>query len=163
MDVKIRQELTLMIRALYFCVENRWGEIGKAVELSTAQQHLLFLLSTNENALTPTEIGKLGCWHVSTVTRLVKTLQSRGIVEVNNHPNKSRFKLVSMTDDGKDVLRQIHRSFRQMDQVPFELESLSEQQIKAFIQTGQKLLDVHKGEEYRSKVINAHIKESDLA
>ncbi|WP_264807254.1 hypothetical protein [Cytobacillus sp. NCCP-133] len=42
-------------------MEKKWSELEKVFNLSTAQQHILFLLVTNQNELSPTQLSELGC------------------------------------------------------------------------------------------------------
>jgi MarR family transcriptional regulator, protease production regulatory protein HPr len=161
LNLLLRQKMLLMIRALYFCMENQWAEIGKKYNISPAQQHILFLLSTNNNALTPTKISELGCWHISTVTRLLKPLQENGLIIVKTNENQPRYKIVSSTDEGTLLLKNIIDTVKSMEQFPFNMSHLSEEEILYFLECGQSLLDVHKGEDFRIKVINARVDNYD--
>lgn len=158
----LKQEMLLMVRALYFCMEDTWDKIGKQFDISPAQQHILFLLSTNGNELTPTKIGELGCWHTSTVSRLLNRLQKRGYIEVNSDRN-SRFKKVSMTDAGKRLLGQLLDAVKAMEQFPFDMQHLSENEILTFLECGQRILEVHKGKDFRANVISKRVDNYDYA
>jgi len=151
-----------MVRALYFCMEDTWDEIGKQFDISPAQQHILFLLSTNGNALTPTKIGELGCWHTSTVSRLLHRLQKKGYIEVNSD-KKSRFKKVSMTNEGKILLGQLLDAAKAMEQFPIDMQLLSENEILTFLECGQCILVVHNGKDFRKNVISKRVDNYDYA
>ncbi|MEB1808438.1 MAG: MarR family transcriptional regulator [Bacillaceae bacterium] len=163
MNLLLKQQLLLTVRALYFCMDNQWSEIGKEYDISPAQQHILFLLSTNRNELTPSKIGELGCWHASTVTRLLKRLENNGYIDVRAKENQARYKLVSMTDKGKCVLKNIFETVKSMEQFPFDLRQLSEDEVVHFINYGKKILDVHKGESFMRDVISKPMKDLDYA
>jgi DNA-binding MarR family transcriptional regulator len=163
LNLLIKQKMLLVIRALYFCMEGQWAEIGKKHNISPAQQHILFLLSTNNNALTPTKISELGCWHISTVTRLLKPLQKNGLINVKTNENQPRFKIVSLTDEGTLLLEKLIDTVKSTEQFPFDMSHLSEEEILYFLECGQSILDVYKGEDFRIKVINARVEDCDYA
>ncbi|WP_077215266.1 MarR family winged helix-turn-helix transcriptional regulator [Bacillus dakarensis] len=158
----LKQEMLLMVRALYFCMEDTWDKIGKKYDISPAQQHILFLLSTNGNKLTPSKIGELGCWHPSTVSRLINRLQKNGYIKVNADKS-SRFKMVSMTDEGKQLLEQLLDAAKAMEEFPFDMQHLSEQEILTFLECGQKILEVQKGKDFRQNVISKRVDNYDYA
>lgn len=163
MDLYFRQQLLLMIRALYFDMENKWAEIGREYNLSPAQQHILFLLSSNENKLTPTKIGELGCWHNSTVTRLLNRLETNGFIYVETKRNHSGFKVVSMTENGKEMLEKLIKKVKSTERFPFDLRHLSEKEAKLFLELGNSILDIEKGKEFRNNVIEAQAEDCDYA
>lgn len=163
MDLLLKQQLLLMVRALYFDMENKWAEMGKEFNISPAQQHILFLLSTNDNALSPTKIGELGCWHTSTVTRVLKRLQANELIYVKEKRNHLGFKVVSMTGKGKQILQEIINKVKSNEQFPFETGHLSEKEIFSFLECGKSILDVRKGEDFRNNVIEAQVKDCDYA
>jgi MarR family protease production transcriptional regulator HPr len=146
-----------MVRALYFCMEEQWAELGRKYNISPAQQHILFLLSTNKNALTPTQISELGCWHISTVSRLLKPLNENGFISVKTDEMQPRYKRVTLTADGKILLDKLISTVKGMERFPFDMNHLSEKDVFNFLECGQSILDVHKGEDYKEKVINAQM------
>ena len=161
MDLFLRQQLILMIRALYFDMENKWAEIGREFNLSPAQQHILFLLSTNDNKLTPTKIGELGCWHNSTVTRLINRLEEKGFIYVETKRNHLGFKIVSITQKGKEMLKKIIEKVKLTERFPFDMRHLSDNEVMSFLEVGNSILDIAKGKEFRNNVINAQIEDCD--
>lgn len=163
LNLLLKQQMLLMVRALYFCMENKWALLGKEYNISPAQQHILFLLSINNNELTPTKIGELGCWHVSTVTRLLKQLQKNGFIDVKAKENQLRFKMVSMTNEGKQLLKLLLDTAKSMEQFPFDMSHLSEEDVLNFLECGKSILDVHKGENFRKNVISAKVDDYDYA
>jgi DNA-binding MarR family transcriptional regulator len=156
MKFLIKQKMLLMIRALYFCMEEQWSQLGKEHNISPAQQHILFLLSVN-SPLTPTQISELGCWHISTVTRLLTPLEVRGMVRISPDTIQRKFKKVSITNEGEQLFQKLVASVQEMDHFPFPMNHLSEKEIVSFLEYGQSFLDVMKGKSFGSKVINAKI------
>ncbi|MFD2045091.1 MarR family winged helix-turn-helix transcriptional regulator [Ornithinibacillus salinisoli] len=157
MDFIYKQNTVLMVRALYFCMETNWSELGRIHNLSPAQQHILFILSTNGNTLTPSEISEIGCWHISTVTRLLKPLKQRGFITVIQDPKRSKFKKVTITSSGNELFQQIVATIVEQDSFPFEMSHLSKEELDSFLHTGRKILDANKGEMFGEKLFNAKI------
>ncbi|WP_096200822.1 MarR family winged helix-turn-helix transcriptional regulator [Bacillus sp. FJAT-45350] len=163
MRLMLRQQLLLMIRALYFCMEEKWEKVGKQFNITPAQQHILFLLSTSEGELTPTEISQLGCWHNSTVTRLLKPLLEKELITITVDKDKPRFKYVSLLTKGEEVLLEIVNLVSEMKEFPCAVDHLSEEEISDFLEYGQSILKVHKGKEFTENVIGAQMKGHDYA
>ena len=163
MNLLIKQNILLMIRALYFCVEERWAELGRKHNITPAQQHILFLLSTNKKTLTPSQISELGCWHVSTVTRLLKPLLVKGFISVSPDKDRPKYKKVTITLAGEQLFQKLVCSVMEMEQFPLDINHLSEKEIVYFLKCGQRILDVNKGESFGKRVINAKIKGVDYA
>ncbi|MDQ0254545.1 DNA-binding MarR family transcriptional regulator [Evansella vedderi] len=163
MNLLQRQQLILMTRALYFDIENKWNELGREFNITPAQQHILFLLSTNNNELTPTKIGELGCWHNSTVTRLLNRLQEKKFIYVKTKRNELGFKVVSMTDKGRIILEQLMEKAKTMKKFPFDINHLSEKEVLLFLEYGNKILEEQKGLDFRKSVINAQVEGFDYA
>lgn len=163
MKLKFKQNILLMVRALYFCMEKEWAELGMKYNITPAQQHILFLLSTNKKTLTPTQISELGCWHTSTVTRLLKPLQSKEFITVSADKKHLKYKKVTITQEGEIMFQKLVNSFKEMERFPFDMRHISEEEIIQFLNCGQSILDVHKGEDFKKRVINAQIEGLDYA
>lgn len=157
MDLFIKQNLLLMVRALYFCQEERWAELGKKFDITPAQQHILYLLSTNKEALTPTRISELGCWHNSTVTRLLKPMKERALIRIETDHKQPRYKVVSLTPEGSQLLNDIVEEVRVMEDFPFDMAGFQKEEVRFFLECGQRILDIHKGNEFKEMVIQAHM------
>ncbi|MBU8906194.1 MarR family winged helix-turn-helix transcriptional regulator [Desertibacillus haloalkaliphilus] len=156
MNYLLKQQMLLMVRALYFCMEDHWSDIGKKFNVSPAQQHVLFLLQANKQALTPTEIGELGCWHSSTVTRLLKPLKEKGLISVEINKSRPRYKQVSITSNGLVLFDKLLNIVKEEENFPFDMSHLSEEEVLNFLEYGQRILDVHKGKDFR-KVLSANV------
>jgi MarR family transcriptional regulator, protease production regulatory protein HPr len=163
LNLLLRQQVLLMTRALYFNMETNWNELGREFNISPAQQHILFLLSTNNNELTPTKIGELGCWHTSTVTRLLNRLQEKEFIFVKTKRNELGFKVVSMTRKGRDTLEQIMERVKLMEDFPLDISPLTDEELLLFLEYGNKILEVQKGISFREGVISAQVEGYDYA
>ncbi|PKG25602.1 MarR family winged helix-turn-helix transcriptional regulator [Niallia nealsonii] len=157
MNFIYKQNLVLLIRALYFCMEEQWAKLGKEYDLSPAQQHILFILTTNNKTLTPSEISAIGCWHLSTVTRLLKPLKEKGFISIKRDQNHSKFKRVTITKDGEQLFMRIIYNIIENDFFPFKMNQLCEKEIEIFLQCGQKILDINRGLSIREKIFDAKI------
>ncbi|MCP8968606.1 MarR family winged helix-turn-helix transcriptional regulator [Ectobacillus ponti] len=145
MDLGTRQQLVLMVRALYFCMTEEWEEAGRSYGLSSAQQHLLFLLATADRPQTPTDISRHGCWHISTVTRLLKPLQARGLLRVYVHPENAKYKQVELTGEGRAMFGQFAKSIEHTEAFPSDFSMLTEEEAKLFLDLGSMLIRAKKG------------------
>lgn len=163
MNILLKQQTLLVIRALYFCMEKKWAELEKKFKLTPAQQHILFLLGTHNQKITPTQISVLGCWHPSTVTRLLKPLKEKGLVEITANKKQLRYKFVAISKSGKEVLDQIMDEVKEMEQFPLNLSHLSENELMSFLEYGQKIAGVQKGDAFRKMLIDARVENYDYA
>ncbi|WP_078554054.1 MarR family winged helix-turn-helix transcriptional regulator [Bacillus alkalicellulosilyticus] len=155
MNLMTKQMLLLMVRALYFCMEEQWAQLAKHFDVSPAQQHILFLLSTNNKVLSPSQLSELGCWHLSTVTRLVKPLVDKGYVTVQKDKKRPKCKEVILTETGVALLHEISKQVNVMPEFPLIVSHLSDEELLQFIHLGQKILDAHKGEQFKKVVLQA--------
>jgi DNA-binding MarR family transcriptional regulator len=137
-------------------MEEQWSELGKRHNITPAQQHILFLLSVNQS-LTPSQISDLGCWHISTVTRLLKPLSAKGLICISPDPNRKKYKNISITKAGEHLFYQLVKSVKEMENFPLPLNRLSESEITNFLKYGQTILEMIKGKNFENKVLNAKI------
>lgn len=163
MNILLKQQTLLVIRALYFCMEKKWAELERKFKLSPAQQHILFLLGTHNQKLSPTQISDLGCWHLSTVTRLLKPLKEKGLIEVTANKEQLRYKCVAISKSGKELLDQIMDEVKGMEQFPLNMSHLPENELMSFLEYGQKILGVQKGDAFRKMLIDARVENYDYA
>ena len=163
MNVLMKQKMLLIVRALYFCMERNWAELEKKFNVSPAQQHILFLLSTHKNELTPTQLSELGCWHISTVTRLLRPLKERGFIEVKADQKRPRYKQEAITATGKKLLNKLMDEFKEIDQMPLQVGDLTEEELLQFLKYGQRILGVSKGEAFMKMLIHARVEDYDYA
>lgn len=157
MEIDLRKQMLLMVRALYFTLEERWALLTRNYNISTAQQHVLYILFTNETALTVTQISKMGCWHISTVTRLLKPLIQERYIVVCPDPFSSKTKCVEITEGGKALVQAILTDLVNAADFPYDLSDVSEEQMKGFLRLGLHILQKQKGESFVNWVHQAEV------
>ena len=145
MDLLQKQNMLLIVRALYFCLDEQWAKLGRMFNITPAQQHILFLLSTNKRSLTPTLISVLGCWHISTVTRLLRPLEEKGFVTITVDQARPKYKKVTLTHNGMAMLVRIVDSAKNDECFPLDLSHLPNTDLVQFLTLGKRILDLQKG------------------
>ncbi|WP_433748332.1 MarR family transcriptional regulator [Falsibacillus pallidus] len=148
MDFLLKQNLLLIVRAMYFCVEEHWSELGRAYQITPAQQHVLFLLYTSsEKSMSPSQLSEYGCWHISTVTRLIKPLESKGLIQIM--PDKRpKYKVVKLTQSGTLMIEQLIEAVNEMPFFPFDINPLNESEIAQFLQSAERILEANRSKEF---------------
>jgi MarR family transcriptional regulator, protease production regulatory protein HPr len=154
MDVELKKQAVLTIRALYFCIMEQWSGINKEHGISSAQQHLLFILSAHEKPITISEISNLGCWHLSTVSRLLQPLIRENYVTVQK--SKTKYKYVSITNKGFEKLIEIANQVFPLKEFPFDFSGIEQEDVQIFIEKGLEILKNFKGEEFLAWVKKPH-------
>ncbi|NRD80868.1 MarR family transcriptional regulator [Bacillus sp. BRMEA1] len=157
MEIELNKQAVLTIRGLYFCIVEQWACINKVHGISSAQQHLLFILSTHEKPLTISEISNLGCWHLSTVSRLLQPLIRENFVTVQKC--KTKYKYVSITNQGFEKLKEIAKQVFPLKEFPFDFSDIEQEEVQIFIEIGLKILKNFKGEEFLTWVKKPHFQE----
>lgn len=148
MDFLIKQNLLLAIRALYFCAEEKWSALGRNYNISPAQQHVLFLLySSGNKSLSPSELSDLGCWHISTVSRLLKPLELKGMIKICQD-KRPKYKEVKITSCGIQLILELINSVDEMESFPLDIRCLTETDIENFLDCAQKILELNKSEDF---------------
>jgi MarR family protease production transcriptional regulator HPr len=137
-----------MTRALYISLEERWGMLTKGYKLSPALQHILFILSTNHDPLTITDISKIGCWHISTVTRLLQPLIRENLVNVFQTKHNNKLKFVKLTDDGERLLKDILTTLVNARDFPFDLSIFTKEEVDQFLHMGLTILQSQRGTDF---------------
>ncbi|MFC4102089.1 MarR family transcriptional regulator [Paenibacillus xanthanilyticus] len=155
MDLLVRQQFLLMIRALYAYVEEEWEEMGKQFGITPAQQMILFILSTQPGALTVSQISQLGSWHISTVTRLLKTLLDRGWLDMSYDRTQSKNKYVTITPAGKQKYMDLVAYVKATKDFPIEFSMLTKQELMTFMSIGDRVLSKGKDKRLADWVRNA--------
>lgn len=159
MDFETRKQLLLVVRGLYFSLEKSWSSLGKEHNLSPAQQHILFILSTNDSPLTITDISHYGFWHISTVTRLIKPLHREKYVSIQYNRYKSKSKYVTLSDLGRKKLQEIIDQVTTEIEFPFNLSEYTKNEIEHFIDQGLGILKCQKREEIAQWIKESEMKE----
>lgn len=160
MDIRLNRQIVLMIRALYFSITEEWANISKKYNLSSAQQHLLFILSSSVEPLTITEISHLGCWHISTVTRLLQPLLNREYISITNGKGKSKH--VRLTESGKLKLKSIAEDVFQRENFPLNVEGITDEFLEEFAQIGMQIIKNQKGKDLSHWITSSEPKAMDI-
>lgn len=146
MNDHLKKQMVLMIRALYFSILEEWTVVEKSHNLSSAQQYILFILSSIDKPLTIGEVSKLGSWHKSTVTRLLKPLLSENYIIIKS--GNGKYKYVSLTEKGKLRLKKVAQDVLLHEDFPFNFSGLDVKSIEKFLQVGMRMLKNKKGEQF---------------
>lgn len=104
-DYEIRATLHMLMnlfRGLYKSIDDDLREAASRCGLTTAQQHLLWVLYFN-NGSTLTEISELGQWHVSTVMNMVERMEKSGLLYKLVDENDARVKRIFITPRGEEL------------------------------------------------------------
>jgi MarR family protease production transcriptional regulator HPr len=147
MEIAYKKQLTLILRALYFSLQERCAALTKTYKISTAQQHVLFILSNNK-PINITQISKIGCWHVSTVSRLLKPLIQQQYVKMYHVQSNQKIKFVEITERGQRLLEEILTILVNTEDFPFDLSSYSKEEMNQFLSLGLDILQKQKGSEF---------------
>jgi MarR family protease production transcriptional regulator HPr len=148
MKHEIRRRLLLMVRGLSFLLEEKWSDFGRPHDLTPAQQYLIYILGSVERPLSMTEISKIGFWHLSTVTRLIKPLVDRGWVRISQEPDQPKSKYATLTDAGQTALDLLFRDANELTTFPFDLQAFTEEEIQQFLKFGLRLIEQEGRTEY---------------
>lgn len=101
-------------------------ELLRPLGLTFARYEVLVLLSFSRRGALP--LGKIGerlQVHATSVTPLVKRLESAGLIQRTPHPEDGRAVLASITPEGRQVLQQATEA---MVSAQFALSSLTDEQ-----------------------------------
>lgn len=140
----------LIVRGLSRAIENSWEAFGRKKGISPAHQHILYLL-WYKNELTISRLSQIGLWHISTVTRLVDTLNKKGLVETYHNSQDGRSVLVRLTAQGFELIQNLYRdSMNDPNFMPFirELWENEPELLQDSIQKGLQLLEKAQGKQY---------------
>jgi MarR family transcriptional regulator, protease production regulatory protein HPr len=100
---KVTPDLHIMInvlRAMYKTLEEDWTRQAKIYNLTSPQQHLLWILHFRDGS-TITEIANIGLWHISTAMHLIDKLEDKGLVRKERMRNDKRASRVFLTKEGR--------------------------------------------------------------
>lgn len=86
-------------RGIYKVLEDDWQKAAKDLGLTTAEQHLLWILHFEKEA-TMTEIADIGLWDISTVVQIVNRLKKKGLIETKKRVHDRRISYCILTEEG---------------------------------------------------------------
>ncbi|RXT13613.1 MarR family transcriptional regulator [Ammoniphilus sp. CFH 90114] len=102
-DSRLSSDLHMMInvvRAMYKTLEEDWTRQAKQHDLTSPQQHLLWILHFRDGS-TITEVANLGLWHISTAMHLIDKLEEKNLVRKERLRNDKRASRVYLTEKGR--------------------------------------------------------------
>lgn len=102
---KLSPDLHMMmnvIRAMYKILEEDWTKQAKKHDLTSPQQHLLWILHFRDGS-TISEIANFGLWHISTAMHLIDKLEEKGLVRKERLLHDKRSSRVFLTETGRAV------------------------------------------------------------
>jgi len=102
---KISPDLHMMmnvIRAMYKILEEDWTKQAKKHDLTSPQQHLLWILHFRDGS-TISEVANFGLWHISTAMHLIDKLEEKGFVRKERLPHDKRSSRVFLTETGRAI------------------------------------------------------------
>ena len=80
---------------------------GLQPELSDSQ--LAALAALEKRAMTPGELAEYEKVQPPSITRVIASLEERGLIQRMPHPSDRRQVVLTVTDQGRDVVRQVRR------------------------------------------------------
>jgi MarR family transcriptional regulator, protease production regulatory protein HPr len=87
------------MRGVYKVLEEDWQKSAKAIGLTQAEQHVLWIVSFEED-ITISKIAYYGLWDVSTVMQVIKRLKDKGLVRLVKKNDDRRVSYVYLTEEG---------------------------------------------------------------
>ncbi len=108
-DTRISGDLHIMmnvVRAMYKTLEEDWTKQAKQHDLTSPQQHLLWILYFRDGS-TITEVANLGLWHISTAMHLIDKLEEKDLVRKERLRNDKRASRVYLTEKGRALREKI--------------------------------------------------------
>ncbi len=94
-----------LLRGIWKGVEKEWQTYARQLNLTPAQQHILWNLAFEEG-ITISALSARSLMHITTTTDVVKRMEGRGLVRVENCPHDGRAYLVFLTDTGRQLWQQ---------------------------------------------------------
>ncbi|MDR7072650.1 MarR family transcriptional regulator [Fictibacillus barbaricus] len=98
-QVSDRHMMVNYMRGVYKVLEEDWQKSAKALGLTQAELHILWIVSFEED-ITISKIAYYGLWDVSTVMQVIKRLKEKGLVELEKKNDDRRISYVYLTEKG---------------------------------------------------------------
>ncbi|QOR67680.1 MarR family transcriptional regulator [Cytobacillus suaedae] len=89
-------------RGMYKALENDWQTSAKDLGLTTAEQHMLWIIYFEKEA-TMTRISDIGLWDISTVVQVANRLKQKGYIQTVKHDNDRRISYCILTPEGEAI------------------------------------------------------------
>ncbi len=101
-------ELAMSLRAAYLAMHRRTGAV-LARSGVTADQFVVLAALSESDALTQRELVSRTCSDPNTVRAMLVLLERRRLVDRRPHPTDGRARSVSLTRNGRNILRKLWR------------------------------------------------------
>ena len=106
-----------MVRGLQFGIEENLRALANKLGTTYPGLRILWILQY-EKQMTITRLSKMGLWDISTTQRIVTNLRKRELVEINKSKEDSRIRLVSLTQNGWNLIESAYDYALQMELNP---------------------------------------------
>jgi MarR family protease production transcriptional regulator HPr len=101
MDQALLHEMINHWRGMYKVLENDWQNAAKETGVTSADLHLLWILSLEQRA-PMSKIAELGLWDISTVAQMVKRLVKKELLITMKDNNDRRISYCELTPLGRE-------------------------------------------------------------
>ncbi|WP_078597038.1 MarR family transcriptional regulator [Evansella clarkii] len=88
------------IRGIGKVLEEEWQQNAKALGLTLAEQHIMWIVHSKEK-ISVSHIAKIGLWDRSTVMQVIKRLQEKKLVRMLKDERDLRITYIELTEEGK--------------------------------------------------------------
>ncbi|QOR68186.1 MarR family transcriptional regulator [Cytobacillus suaedae] len=154
---RTRQDFLLLTRALYHSIDKNWEELGRKYGITPAQQHILFIVETIGEPMTVSQISEMGCWHVSSTSRILRQLEKSKLIEVTYDRTKSKNKYVTLTLAGKKVLGNLVKYVNQNEDFPLDISKIDSEELAIFLKVSFQLLKQNEKEQVVNWIHSARV------
>ena len=89
-------------RYIFLKVENKYNNIVECSRITLPQLRVLWIIKSF-SGISLGEIAKIGCWAPPTVTKMLKILMNKGLVEKEEYNNKKLYRL-QLTEIGEEYI-----------------------------------------------------------
>jgi DNA-binding MarR family transcriptional regulator len=112
----------------------------KKYDLSSEQYGVMKLVSGSEE-LTPTQIAELLNRDKATITRIIKSLEGKGLIEKESINNRSFY--IKLTKNGEEMLKNADEIALKYHKLI--MDEVGEEEIREMLKTLKKIRDIFKG------------------
>ncbi|MGY5848451.1 MarR family winged helix-turn-helix transcriptional regulator [Salegentibacter sp. HM20] len=128
-----------VLRATWMAVSKMYNEeAGKAG--STMATGFALLSIDPEKGTPSTSLGPKMGMEATSLSRILKTMEDKGLIERRKNPKDGRSVLLNLTDFGKEMREYSKKVVLRFDEAV--KESVSEENLKTFIKVAQTILDL---------------------
>jgi DNA-binding MarR family transcriptional regulator len=102
----ILRSFILFVQTAYAILKYADAHLYRKARLSISKLIVLRALASNKKVMTPSEIAKWTQTERHNITTLIERMKRDGLIRTERNPRDRRFVSVSLTDKGREVLRQ---------------------------------------------------------